>query len=324
MKILRKYLFLLLFLLTLPGAHSQQTSFPAGSTPGNVGQELIEWGKQDKLFSDRDLRESKSSQQLIPYHSDSDNNDIGEQQILKRIEQWQAFILSANAALFHTDNVALGSTAEQNDHYMTASLGLSYQPRITKTLLGEFSINQSVYRYDEFRQLDFDGLSMDLGLVLSVPKLANSMLFIRYSYDRLTDTREHHEFYTSHAISFGIHKIFSLSKAHYFYLGASYDLSIDTVPLLPQRDQFSIYGGYSLNITRSIRFAASHKSTFYDYRSGGREDWNHLYSLSANYYLTKWFYLTASAALYQNDSNLGIFNYEAINYGLGLGVQVKF
>src|SRR5207302_475750 len=58
--------------------------------------------------------------------------DLGEQEILKRVERYQPFTASLSLPLFYTSNVALTRSGEVSDLVTAPVAAFYYQPRITK------------------------------------------------------------------------------------------------------------------------------------------------------------------------------------------------
>jgi hypothetical protein len=59
--------------------------------------------------------------------------DIGEQQILKRTEEYKPFTISVYSSFYWTSNAALVSRGERDDVFVVPGVTLMYQPRITNT-----------------------------------------------------------------------------------------------------------------------------------------------------------------------------------------------
>jgi hypothetical protein len=87
---------------------------------------------------------STEEQEYAPY---SENNaDLGTQRILQKIEEHKAWTVQLGLPIYYTSNVALVRNGEQSDAVFTPGMGVTYQPRITKTLYGEFSLPLGVTR----------------------------------------------------------------------------------------------------------------------------------------------------------------------------------
>ena len=65
--------------------------------------------------------------------------DIGEQEILKRIERYEPFTVSISTPFYYTSNVALTRIAERGDVLFAPAAAITYSPRFTGTLFGSFT-----------------------------------------------------------------------------------------------------------------------------------------------------------------------------------------
>ena len=83
------------------------------------------------------------------------DKDLGEQQILKRQEEYLPFTISASTPVFYTSNVALVRDGEEDDVLFSPGISVTYQPRLTKTLYAEIGVAQQFFLYDRFSELDF-------------------------------------------------------------------------------------------------------------------------------------------------------------------------
>src|SRR5205085_7304633 len=68
--------------------------------------------------------------------------DIGEQEILKRVERYEPFSVSVATPFFYTSNVALVRSGEQRDLLFAPAAGVTYAARFTRTLYGSFTVQK--------------------------------------------------------------------------------------------------------------------------------------------------------------------------------------
>src|SRR5882762_4292139 len=76
--------------------------------------------------------------------------DLGEQQVLKRVEEYQPFTISAGVPFYWTSNVALTRSNEQSDFVVAPAAGAFYEPRITQNLYGLIDVREQLFYYDRF------------------------------------------------------------------------------------------------------------------------------------------------------------------------------
>ena len=78
---------------------------------------------------------SHTRSEIEGYPATSPNEkDIGEQQILKRMEEYKPFTISMYSPVYWTSNAVLVSRGEQDDVLVAPGVTLTYGPCITNTL----------------------------------------------------------------------------------------------------------------------------------------------------------------------------------------------
>ena len=92
----------------------------------------------------RSKRHAQFETEGYPVTSPSDK-DIGEQQILKRAEEYKPFTISVYSPFYWTSNAALVSRGEQDDVLVAPGVTLMYQPRITNTLYAQVGVIQQFF-----------------------------------------------------------------------------------------------------------------------------------------------------------------------------------
>jgi hypothetical protein len=250
--------------------------------------------------------------------------DIGEQQILKRVEEYQPFTLSVYSPFFWTSNVALVSSGEEDDIVVAPGVTLVYQPRITKTFYGELGVVQQFFLYDRFSELNFASFDAIAGVVYYLPQFHNLSLRARYDYNRLTDTDHFDEFFVNHSIILNGELPFRLGRAQQVFVGVALNLSFYANPEPPRRNDYSFYVGYDVALSRSFSIDASARLAVRDYYSGDRTDVSEIISLSANYRIRDWLVLSALSSFAWNQSNHSVFDYSVANIGGGVALTLKF
>ena len=301
-------------LLTVSPAFAQVT---AQSARVEAGQRLRE---------DVTLRESArasmshEAENMAP--SSPGDPDLGEQVILKRREKVRPFTVSADVSGFYTTNAALTDAFKVDDFFMAAQAAVSYQPQLAKSLFGEVTVRQAFFRYSELNELDFDSLNIGGGVTYLIEPLWNTAVSVRYNYNRLTDGAEHDEFFRNHTVTVGLSKTFELSKAHYIYTGCS-ALFAWSEPRESERDEYGVFLGYRVNLTRALSADASYRFAFFDYTEG-RDDWNQTLAAGLQCHLTRALSVSATASLGFNNSNQNVFDYQVFNGGLTVAASFSF
>jgi len=258
-----------------------------------------------------------------PVTSPSDK-DIGEQQILKRVEEYKPFTISIYAPFYWTSNAALVSSGEQDDVFVAPGVTLMYQPRITKTLYAQVGVVQQFFFYDQLTELNFASLDVIAGLLYYLPQFHNLSLRAYYDYNRLTDTDNFDELFVNDSIILNAELPFRIARAQQIFLGLNLNLSFYGNPESPRRNNYSLYGNYDLALSRSFSLDAGFQFVVRDYYSGDRTDVNEILSLSANYRVQEWLTLSALSSFSWNQSNHSVFDYSVANIGGGIALALKF
>jgi hypothetical protein len=249
--------------------------------------------------------------------------DLGVQAILKRQEQYQPFTVSVSLPYYWTSNVALVRTGKVSDGVFAPAFVFAYQPKLMKTLYGEFIASQQLFYYNRFGSFNFTSFDAIAGVVYYLPKYHNLTLRLRYDYNRLT-TDEWDEFFANHSIVASADMPFRFGRAMQLNLGALANVSVAADPSEPQRSDFEVYGGYHVQFSRSFSVDAVGRVLFKEYYEGGRNDVSELISLSADYRVRDWLTLSAVSTFAWNQSNHSVFDYSVVNLGGALALTFKF
>jgi hypothetical protein len=248
--------------------------------------------------------------------------DLGEQWILKGEPKYDPFLLFGDVAGFQTSNAALTKSNTMSDFFMVARVGASYQPRFSDTLQGEVTVSQALFRYSDLDALDFDSTNVGAGLTYIAAQLWNVAFFTRYNYTYLSDDGIGDQIFQSNSITLGAQKSFVFTRSHYAYAGVS-GLFGWSNPRFSQRNEFALYGGYHMFLTRALEFDSYANVSYYDY-TGSRSDFNGSLNLALRYNFTKWLSVTGSFSMALDRSNQSVFDYNVYNGGLGLSVMARF
>ena len=249
--------------------------------------------------------------------------DLGEQEILKRVERYEPFTASVGAPFYYTSNVALARRHAEGDFLVAPAASFTYAPRITRTLFAEVSVQQQMFYYDRFSNLDFGSFDLRVGLVYYLPQVHNLVLRAEYDFNRLT-TDSFDEFYSNHSIYLNAELPFRIGRAQQVSVGADANLSFNADPGGPQRNEYDIYIGYAVNLTRSLSLNAVGRIFIRDYDEQDRVDVSEVLALSANYRFTKWFTAGIVSTLAASQSNQSVFDYKVANIGGAVTFSVKF
>ena len=249
---------------------------------------------------------------------------FGAQVIFKRQARATPFTAFAEVSAFFTNNVALAKRDRLDDKFLVVAAGAAFTHRLGYDLRVEAGLRVAMYRYAEYRELDFQSVDATLGVVWSPPALHGAEVSLGYAVTQLTSAEEREEFYKSHAVLLGVRKVIPFSRAHaaYFGVGAQWSWA---EPQEPGRDEYTAFAGYHLQATEHLEGDLAYRYGHFVYRQGdGRQDDNHTLSLTLRYVPVPWASISATSFLGINKSNRSVFDYEVWNAGIGLQFSVKF
>ena len=250
--------------------------------------------------------------------------DIGEQEILKRIERYEPFTVSVATPFFYTSNVALARNGEQSDVLFAPAAGVTYSPRLSGTLFASVTVQRQEFYYDKFSALNFGSFDFRAGLSTILPRAHNLVLHAEYDYNRLTFSNSFNDFFNNHSLFLSAELPFRFGRAQQLSLGVDTNVSLGASPSAPQRDEFDVYVGYAVSLTRSFSLSAVGRIYVRDYRSISRTDVSEILALTANYRITKYFSIGAASTLVSSQSSKSVFDYDVANLGGALSLTFKF
>jgi hypothetical protein len=253
------------------------------------------------------------------------DTDLGEQQILKRTPEYQAFTISFTTPVFYTSNVALTPTHELSDVVIAPTAAFYYQPRITKTLYANLDAREQIFYYGKYHNFDFGSLDAEAGLSYFLPQLHSLVLRGEYDFNRLTSgDRLGDEFFSNHELVFNAELPFQLNRAQQISVGANTNISVGADHQSPRRNDYEGYISYSVNLTRAFSINAVGRGVVRDYHQNGRTDVGAIFSLTGTCRLTNWCSLSAISSFAHSDSNQDMFDYDVANAGGVLALSMKF
>ena len=259
-------------------------------------------------------------------HAEASPNDpdLGEQAILKRQERYRAFTVSVATPIFYTSNVALARSGAEGDLLVAPVAGISYMPRLTRTLYALFSLEQQQFYYDRFDELDFGSFDARAGLTYQLPQFHDLLLRAAYNYNRLTSGSSFDGIFSDHSLWFSAELPFRIGRAQQVSLGTNANVSFHSDPEQPGRHDFDLFVAYSVNLTRSLNVAAVGRLALRDYTDSDRTDVSEILALNATYRFTKWLSASATTTFASSQSSESLFDYDVANVGAALALAYRF
>lgn len=252
------------------------------------------------------------------------DSDIGQQLILKETPKNRWLRGYADIFGYWTDNAANASEAEEDDWFWGARIGLGAQPRLANRLFADVDIHQQLFRYDKLDVLDYESMDASGALIYVEPKLANSLFFVQYNYNRITNDEFSEDLLNSHSIKAGVQKSFLLDRRNSIGVTLLGDWDVETDVAELDRNEYVADLSWRFKIMRDLVFGLSYRYSWLDYQQVDREDSLHIGAASLTWSPLKWMDIYASASLNLNESDADVFDYQSNNLGGGLGVKVRF
>jgi hypothetical protein len=252
------------------------------------------------------------------------DTDLGEQAILKRVEKYQPFTLETGVPIYYTSNVALVDHGRVSDTIIAPVVGLTYAPRFQKTLYGEFTVRQQFFYYQDVSSFNFASFDALAGVVYYVPSFHNLALRANIDYNRLTGTDNFDDFFSDVLLNLNAEVPIRIGRAQQLSFGAAASISLYATPSPPQRNDFTVYTGYSVNLSRNFSLNAAGSLVVRPYDAGGRTDVSEILAFSASYRIRDWLTISAITSFVANQSNKDVFDYEVFNGGGGITLSWRF
>jgi hypothetical protein len=250
--------------------------------------------------------------------------DLGEQQILKRTENYQPFVASVGVPFYWTSNVALTNSGEQSDFIVSPVAALLYQPRITQNLYVYASVREQLFYYDRLPSFNFGSFDLAVGVTYTMPQFYNLALHAGYDYNRLTKKNSFDDFFQNHMLTLSAELPVKINRAQQLSIGADTYISMTATPQGPRRHDFDGYVAYSAQVTRALVLGASGRIILHDYVQGDRVDVTEMVALNASYSITNNFSASALASFAANQSNHSVFDYQVGNAGGAVSFSIRF
>jgi hypothetical protein len=251
--------------------------------------------------------------------------DLGQQEILKRVVQYNPWVFAIATPVFYTSNVALTPHGELSDVVFAPAAAFFYEPQLARTLYAHIGAREQIFYYGENTIFDFGSLDCEAGLSYFAPQWHNLMLRAWYDFNRLTlGDRLGEEFFSNHGIILNAELPFRIDRAQQISIGVDTNLSVGADHQSPRRNDYEGYIGYSVDLTRALSLHAVGRVVARDYHQNGRTDVSEIISATATYRLNNFLWLNAISSFAHSDSNQDVFDYNVGNLGGVLELSIRF
>ncbi len=258
------------------------------------------------------------------------DENIGVIKILREGQKYRPLRFSFSTDWFYTSNAALTDGAEIPDNYVTASVGVSWVPRLASPfpnlgtdLYGDFSARFSMFQYADNSFLDFNTVDVGAGLIQVFRGLGDLSVYARYQFEGLINPDQKNVFFDEHSILVGVYKPWDIIPGHYFYNRLESSIALATNPSVAKRDEHSITTGYRYFHTQKLIADAYYRLRYLDFQNIAGEDLNHQLGLGLSYTFNEYVTLGANYSWAANDSNRAGGDYYNHSLGGSLYLQIR-
>ncbi len=251
------------------------------------------------------------------------DSDLGSQFIVPLGEPVLPWRLFATAEEYYTNNVTLARNNKQADGYFFGEVGARYESKLSDTLSFETVIREGFFRYDSLTAQNFNSLNAGAGLFYNLTDLWDITLYGRYNFEWDTNSRSSRDLYTAHTLTVGAQKTFALRGRNFIYIGYS-SIFGWAQQFAAQRNEHSLYLGAQTHLTKALDADLYTRFALFDYRQGGRKDFNGTVTAALTYHFNKQFSVNASFTYVLDRSNRSASNYDAATTGGGINFKYQF
>lgn len=289
-----------------------------------LGEGVTDHGRIMGLSDSQELRPMGLEEENAFAPFSPGDSDIGQQLILKETPRDRWFRAYADLFGYWTNNAANAPAGEQDDWFWGGRIGAGYQPRLASRLFADIDLQQQMFRYDKFDVLDFESLDATAGLIWIEPRLANTIFFAQYNYNRITNDEFGSDLLNSHSLRAGLQKTFLIDRRNSIHATLMGDWDIDTDVDSLYRFEYIASLGWRFKIFHDLSFGVSYRHTWFDYQDVDRSDSLHIIGGGLAWTPREWLELSLGANFSVNESDIDVFDYETSTLGGGLGVKIKF
>ena len=288
-------------------------------------QQFFGLGGQSVGEQYQDLQNEYQGEEFSPF-SDADS-DLGVQEILAPTSAGSPLMIDLVTSGYFTDNapMAAGIGLEPSWLWYTRLSG-AWRPHLANGWHADLGATQEFLRFDRTDALDYENSTLRLGAVKSFADWDDVIFFARYEYQRLTSGSLTDADYHAQRLRVGLQKVLWETSVQSVSGGIDAAYEITARPETLERNAYGIELAHRYRLTTSLSTLASWRADYYDFKSGGREDWSNKLGLELIWEINPMTRANAGVFFDSNDSNsaFGANDQEAWTAGLGLGLTFDF
>ena len=298
------------------------------AVPASSQQSQIDVARQfdavDPARSVRDIHATPAVPSLPESGGGQDFDSFGVQQMLvcgpERARYFRTF---GEISGFVTDNVGLSRRDAVSDSFLVGTFGLDYRRPLKRGFQVDAGFQAAMFRYNEFRQLDFNSFDVGVGLTYQWKKFGGVDLSARYNFNTLQAASTGDTLFENHTITAAVEKIFQFGTAHYALLGVSGRAGFADMRA-NERHEAGVYAGYHVEVLPRLDVDLGYRYACYAYTEGHRVDHNQTASLGVRYRFRDWCSASVSSFHVWDRSNNDVLSYNAGSVGGALMLMLRF
>jgi hypothetical protein len=257
--------------------------------------------------------------ELTPEEAEED--ELGIQQLLRRIPRPPWISLSSDSQIVYVSNVLLSPSDRENDVLFAQTFELAVTPPRMKNPSLRLFGRQQFFRYDDFSRLDFDAETV--GLLLSHAVNENVTIYGGYSGLWLNRRWWGSQFYREGGARAGVLLTKIVGNRVGFFGGAQFDYYHAHPNAFDRHTYYAILGS-RVALTRRVLAESFYRLQFEDYKNSPREDFRHLLGAALVYNISPYASARAVVSHVWNESTDNLRDYRVFNGGGALNLSVKF
>ncbi len=251
----------------------------------------------------------------------AEDDEIGNQFLLKRRAAIPQFSISGDAQYFYNDNPRLqDSGSAAGDLVFVGSSTLAWNPTWIKGANLSAFARQQFFRYNSNSNLDFDSLAGGITMGTAVRDWFN----ISYGFTgtRLESRSTDAVFYKEGDGSLVFSRAEKFGQRFALPYGYTFDYYLAD-PGNYTRATHGLFAGLNCAITPKLLAQVFYRLQYEDYQTVSRSDQAHIISATMVYYITDWASVRAFMSWSTNHSTQN-FSYDVLNSGAGLSLVWRF
>jgi len=254
------------------------------------------------------------------------DSDLGVQEILAETASREPVILDVATALYFTDNAPMDFGPMESSWLWYSRVTAAWRPHLSHGWHADLGAVQEFLVFDRTAAMDYENMTLRLGVVRSFADWDDTVLFARYEYQRLTTGSLSNGDYHAQRLRAGLQKTVWETTRQSVTGGIDAAYEIAARPDTLERNSYGVELVHRYRFTPSLYSLVSWRSRYYDFNDFGREDWAHSLGLELIWRICPATRANLSVFFDKNDSNspLGANDYQAWTAGVGVGLVYTF